>query len=86
MSEISNLGAWVEAGWVQPIDGLPKLDELNQDTFPFNLDAMRYKGKQYGTPYYGDIYVYMYDQEALQKADVARRRSLSMNLRLPHWK
>jgi hypothetical protein len=33
----SNLGAWVEAGWVQPIDGLPKLDELNKDIFPFNL-------------------------------------------------
>jgi multiple sugar transport system substrate-binding protein len=68
----SNLGAWVEAGWVQPIDGLPKLDELNQDTFPFNLDAMRYKGKQYGTPYYGDIYVYMYDQAALKKANVSK--------------
>ena len=59
----TNLGAWVEAGWVQPIDGMPNLDELNKDIFAFNLDAMSYKGKQYGTPYYGDIYVYMYDQE-----------------------
>jgi multiple sugar transport system substrate-binding protein len=68
----SNLGAWVEAGWVQPIDGLPKLDELNKDIFPFNLDAMSYKGKQYGTPYYGDIYVYMYDKSSLQKANVSK--------------
>ena len=65
-----NLGAWVEAGWVQPIDGLPGLAELNKDIFPFNLEALKYKGKQYGTPYYGDIYVYMYDQAALKKADI----------------
>ena len=44
----TNLGAWVEAGWVQPIDGLPKLDELNKDIFPFNREALFYKGKQYG--------------------------------------
>lgn len=68
----TNLGAWVEAGWVQPIDGLPGLAELNQDIFGFNLEALRYKGKQYGTPYYGDIYVYMYDRKALQKAGVAK--------------
>src|SRR5215475_1898503 len=45
----TNLGAWVDAGWLQPIDGLPKLDELNKDIFPFDREAMTYKGKQYGT-------------------------------------
>ena len=65
-----NLGAWMEAGWMQPIDGLPGLAELNKDIFPFNLEALKYKGKQYGTPYYGDIYVYMYDKKAAQKAGV----------------
>ena len=65
-----NLGAWVEAGWMQPIDGLPGLAELDKDIFPFNLEALKYKGKQYGTPYYGDIYVYMYDRKAAQKAGV----------------
>src|SRR5215468_4645574 len=67
----TNLGAWVEAGWVQPIDGLPKIDELNKDIFPFNREALSYKGKQYGTPYYGDIYVYMYDKKLAAKAGVA---------------
>ena len=66
----TNLGAWAEAGWLQPIDGLPKLDELNTDIFPFNREALFYKGKQYGTPYYGDIYVYMYDKKAAAKAGV----------------
>jgi len=66
----TNLGAWVEAGWLQPIDGLPKLDELNKDIFTFNREALFYKGKQYGTPYYGDIYVYMHDKKQAAKAGV----------------
>ena len=66
----TNLGAWVEAGWLQPIDGMPKLEELNDDIFPFNREAMFYKGKQYGTPYYGDIYVYMFDKKTAAKAGV----------------
>ena len=66
----TNLGAWVEAGWLQPIDGLPKLEELNKDIFPFNREALFYKGKQYGTPYYGDIYVYMHDKKAAAKAGI----------------
>ena len=68
----TDLGAWVEAGWLQPIDGLPKLADLDKDIFPFNLDALSYKGKQYGTPYYGDIFVYMYDNTALAKAGVSK--------------
>ncbi len=71
----TNLGAWVEAGWVQPIDGMPGLKELNDDMFPFIREAMFYKGKQYGTPYYGDIYVYMYDKRALQQAGIAKAPS-----------
>jgi multiple sugar transport system substrate-binding protein len=68
----TNLGAWVEAGWLQPIDGLPGLAELDADIFPFNLEALKYKGKQYGTPYYGDIYVYMYDRKALQRVGIPK--------------
>jgi multiple sugar transport system substrate-binding protein len=49
---------------------LPKLDELNRDIFPFDREALMYKGKQYGTPYYGDIYVYMYDRKALDKVGI----------------
>jgi len=67
-----DLGAWVEAGWLQPIDGLPGLAELDKDIYPFNLQALSYKSRQYGTPYYGDIFVYMYDKSALAKAGVAK--------------
>src|SRR6266700_265532 len=30
----THLGAWVEAGWMQPIDGMPGLAELNKDIYP----------------------------------------------------
>ncbi len=66
----THLGAWVEAGWLQPIDGLPKLAELNKDIYPACLQSLFYKGKQYGVPYYTDIYVYMYDKTHLAKAGV----------------
>ena len=66
----TDLGAWVEAGWVQPIDGLPGLDALNADMFPYINQAMHYGGKQYGTPYYGDIFVYMYIGKDLAAAGV----------------
>jgi multiple sugar transport system substrate-binding protein len=68
----THLGAWVDAGWVQPIDGLPKLDELNKDIFPATRDTLFYKGKQYGVPYYGDIYLYLYDKKQLAQAGVQK--------------
>jgi multiple sugar transport system substrate-binding protein len=68
----THLGAWVEAGWLQPIDGLPKLAELNRDIYPATLQTLFYKGKQYGVPYYGDIYVYLYDKSELAKAGVKK--------------
>src|SRR5947207_2551298 len=68
----THLGAWVEAGWMQPIDGMPKLAELNKDIYPATLQTLRYKGKQYGVPYYGDIYLYLYDKTQLEKAGVKK--------------
>ena len=68
----THLGAWVEAGWMQPIDGMPELAELNKDIYPATLQTLLYKGKQYGVPYYGDIYLYLYDKAQLAKAGVKK--------------
>ena len=35
--------------------------------YTYNLQAMSYKGKQYGTPYYGDVYIYIYDKTARRR-------------------
>ena len=68
----TDLGAWVEAGWLDPIDGMSGLDALNADMFPYIRQAMSYGGKQYGTPYYGDIFMYMFDKKAVASANVAK--------------
>jgi multiple sugar transport system substrate-binding protein len=66
------LGAWFEAGWLRPIDGMPGLAELNKEMYPYNREALFYKGKQFGTPYYGDIYIYMYDKKAVARAGITK--------------
>ena len=80
----THLGAWVEAGWLQPIDGLPKLAELNKDIYPATLQTLSYKGKQYGVPYYGDIYVSMYDKAQIAQAGATRTQSDLYVLRAPY--
>ncbi len=48
---------------------------------------MFYKGKQYGTPYYGDIYVYMYDKKLAAEGRCEQSRRLpSTSSRRPRWK
>ena len=48
------------------------LDALNADMFPYIRQAMSYGGKQYGTPYYGHIFMYMFDEKAVASANVAK--------------
>lgn len=66
-----HVAAWSEAGYLQAIDGLPGLDQLNGEMFPFVHDLMTYKGKQYGLPYYQDIAAFIYNADTLQKAGIA---------------
>jgi len=65
-----DFAAWVEAGWLLPIDGLPGLEEVNRDVYPFNLQALKYGDKQYGLPFYGEIRALLYDDRALKAAGV----------------
>lgn len=62
------LASWAEAGWLNPIDGMPGVDQYKKDLFPFNLDAMSYKGKLYGLPYYSDFEIFSYNETMLQAA------------------
>lgn len=62
------LGTWAEAGWLMPIDDFPETAQYKEDLFPFNLNAMSYKGKLYGLPYYSDFQIFAYNEEMLQAA------------------
>jgi ABC-type glycerol-3-phosphate transport system substrate-binding protein len=65
-----HVASWSEAGYLQPIDGMPGLDRLNGAMFPFVRDIMGYKGKQYGLPYYADIAVFAYNEAILGRAGI----------------
>jgi multiple sugar transport system substrate-binding protein len=63
---------FAEAGWIAPIDDVPELMKYNGDVRKYCLDAMRYKGRQYGLVYYTDHMSFMYNKEMLEKAGFDR--------------
>ena len=63
---------YVEAGWLTPIDGMPGLDEVKKDLFPFALQAMSYKGKMYGLPYFSYAIMAVYNEKMLKDAGVSK--------------
>lgn len=63
---------FVEAGWIAPINDIPQLMGLNRDVSQFCINYMTYKGRQYGTAYYGDHMAFVYNQELLERAGITR--------------
>lgn len=65
-----NLVAWVNAGYLQPVDGLPGIEEVKNDLFPFVRAGMSVDGKLYGLPYFTDIQVFYYNEQMLARAGI----------------
>ena len=61
-------GSWIEAGYVASLEGHPGLDSLNKEMYPSVLAATKYKGVQYGLPYYTDVLLNMYNEDLMHKA------------------
>ncbi|MDP6701632.1 MAG: extracellular solute-binding protein [Candidatus Latescibacteria bacterium] len=59
---------WVEAGWLRPYDDLPGVDIDESDIFAYNLEAMSYRGRRYGLPYYADFAIWVYNRDMLEAA------------------
>ncbi len=62
------LGGWAEAGWLEPLDARPEVPGYKRDLYPFVLEAMTYKGKLCGLPYYSDFQIFAYNQKLLTQA------------------
>ncbi|MEZ4658197.1 MAG: extracellular solute-binding protein [Caldilineaceae bacterium] len=62
--------SWFDAEFINPIDDLSGLSELDADTFDLNLQSISYKGSRIGTCYYTDFHTWAYNQELLQQADI----------------
>ena len=65
------LAEWVEAGWLQPIDGFKELTRYNEDAKPFATESLIYKGRQYGLTYYAGFMGFLYNEEMYRKAGIA---------------
>ena len=61
---------FIDARWIQPIDGFPGAAADRADYFPHTEKALTWKGKLYGLPYYSSIYVYGYNSAILSKAGI----------------
>ena len=68
------LAAWAEAGWVAPFeDYFPeKVAKYKPRMNPYVFEALRYKGKVYGMPYYNDTYVFLTNAKMLNDAGIKR--------------
>jgi len=66
-----SMAGWVDAGYLQPIDGMPGVDKVYDSIYPGNAQTMTYKGKRYGLPYYTDSQCLLYNEAILTKAGIA---------------
>jgi multiple sugar transport system substrate-binding protein len=62
------LGIWVKNKIIQPIDGLPGLEQYKQEMTSLSLQSIQYQGKFYGLPYYSSIFTVGYFEDLFKKA------------------
>ena len=66
------LQEWAAAGWIVPIDeSFPQVRQYLTEYSPFVREALTYKGRIYGTPYYADTFIFVYNADHLQRAGFA---------------
>ncbi len=66
------LQEWAAAGWIVPVDeSFPQARRYLGEYSPFVREALTYKGRIYGTPYYADTFIFVYNAEHLQRAGLA---------------
>jgi multiple sugar transport system substrate-binding protein len=63
------LQEWAAAGWITPVDeAFPQARQYLAEFSPFVREALTYRGRIYGTPYYADTFIFVYNTDHLQKA------------------
>jgi len=65
---VANMGEWIENEVVQPIDGMPGVDEYKKDMNKLCLESVELLGKTWALPYYQSFYIPAYFQDHLEKA------------------
>ena len=68
------LQEWAAAGWIVPVDeSFPQVRQYLTEYSPFVREALTYKGRIYGTPYYADTFIFVYNADHVQRAGFAAR-------------
>src|SRR5262245_17831692 len=66
------LQEWAPAGWIMPVDEqFPQVRQYLAEYSPFVREALTYKSRIYGTPYYADTFIFVYNADHLQRAGVS---------------
>jgi len=64
------LPEFAERGWLAPLDGLAAADVVAAETRPICNQAMTWKGRRYGMPYYTDNMAFLYNHALLERAGI----------------
>lgn len=65
---------WYQSGWIQALDGLPDLAQMNADIYPQSLKQDLFSstdGKQIAVPYYSNTLLFAYNKSLLDRHGVA---------------
>lgn len=65
------IGGWIAAGFLQPMDGLPGIDNIRKVMYPGPLADCTYGGKTYGLPYYTNFSTWVSNKSMLAAAGIA---------------
>ena len=63
-----NMAKWVKEGIVQPLDGLPGLDEYVREMQSAIRSMVQYQGKIWGLPHFLSLNTYCYNTKLFEKA------------------
>jgi multiple sugar transport system substrate-binding protein len=67
------LQQWAAATWIHPIaEVLPAVNQYATDFFPYVRAGMTFNNKLYGVPYYADTWAFLYNEDHLKKAGIAK--------------
>jgi multiple sugar transport system substrate-binding protein len=63
------LEEWDSAGWIVPLDNYyPQALDYKKYFPSYVTEAMSFKGKLYGLPYFADIFIFIYNADMVKKA------------------
>lgn len=63
------LEEWDSAGWIVPLqDHFPQVTSYKKYFPQYVTDAMSFKGRLYGLPYFADVFVFIYNEDMVKRA------------------